>query len=104
MTYRVTRKAEAQRHKLSAMRASRAVARMAEPAPDYPAALPDLRRRIIIEDFDFGHRVHVLELHKTDRIDCYRVTADGKPWKERIGWSRLLEGLRKSLPRVGAME
>ena len=103
MTYRVTKKAEAQRQKLASMRAGRAVAMMAEPAPDYPAALPALRRRIIIEDFDFGHRVHVMELHKTDRIDCYRVTVDGEPWKDRIGWSQILAGLRKSLPRVGTL-
>ena len=70
--YRVTKKAAAQRTKLANIRRSRDAARMAEPAPDYPAVLPDLRRRIIIEDFDFGHCVHVLELHKTDRIDCYR--------------------------------
>lgn len=100
--YRVTKKAAAQRTKLANIRRSRDAARMAEPAPDYPAVLPDLRRRIIIEDFDFGHRVHVLELHKTNRVDCYRVEVDGKPWKARIGWSRLLEGLRKSMPRVGA--
>lgn len=102
MTYRVTRKAEAQRQKLAAMRRGADAARMATPAPDYPRELPDLRRRIVIEDFDFGHRVHVLELHKTNRVDCYRVEVDGKPWKARIGWSRLLEGLRKSMPRVGA--
>lgn len=75
---------------------------MALPAPDYPAALPYLRRRIVIEDFDFGHRVHVLELFRTNRVDCYRVVADGTEWKERIGWSRILAGLRKSMPRVGA--
>lgn len=101
--YRVTRKADAQRQKLAAIRAGRDSARMAAPPPDYPVALPALRRRIIIEDFDFGHRVHVMELHKTDRIDCYRVTVDGEPWKDRIGWSQILAGLRKSLPRVGAL-
>lgn len=76
---------------------------MAAPAPDYPVTLPDLRRRIVIEDFDFGHQVHVLELYRCDRVDCYRVVADGKEWKQRIGWSRILAGLRKSLPRVGAV-
>lgn len=78
--------------------------KLAAPAPDYPAVLPDLRRRVIIEDWDFGHRVHVMELHKTDRIDCYRVTADGKPWKGRIGWSQTLAWLRKSMPRVGSIK
>jgi len=99
----VTRKADAQRQKLAAIRAGRDSARMAAPPPDYPVDLPALRRRIIIEDFDFGHRVHVMELHKTDRIDCYRVTVDGEPWKDRIGWSQILAGLRKSLPRVGTL-
>lgn len=100
--YRVTKKAAAQRTKLANIRRSRDAARIAEPAPDYPAVLPDLRREIIIIDHDFGERMHRLALYKTDRIDCYRVEVDGKPWKTRIGWSRLLEGLRKSMPRVGA--
>lgn len=100
--YRVTRKAEAQRKKLAAMKRGRDQARMDSPAPDYPAPLPELRRRIVIEDFDFGHRVHVLELHRTNRVDCYRVVADGVEWKRRIGWSKILAGLRKSMPRVSA--
>jgi hypothetical protein len=75
---------------------------MAGPAPDYPIVLPGLRREIIIIDHDFGERVHRLALYKTSRIDCYRVEVDGRPWKERIGWSQILAGLRKSLPRVGA--
>ena len=102
MTYRLTKKAAAQRQRLLAMRAGRDRARLAAPAPDYPPTLPDLRRRIVIEDFDFGHKVHVLELHRTNRVDCYRVVADGVEWKERIGWSKILAGLRKSMPRVGA--
>ena len=102
MTYRLTKKAEAQRLKLANIRRSRDAARMAEPAPDYPVALPDLRRRLVIETCDFGHEIHVIEMFKTNRIDCFRVEVDGKPWKTRIGWSRLLEGLRKSMPRVGA--
>jgi len=100
--YRLTRKAEAQRAKLAAMRRWSDAERMALPPPDYTPELPALRRRIVIEDFDFGHRVHVMELYKTDRIDCYRVVADGKPWKERIGWSQILAGLRKSMPRVSS--
>lgn len=96
--YRVTKKRAEQ---LAAMRAAKEAKRLAGPAPDYPPDIPDLRRRIVIEDFDFGHRVHVLELHRTNRVDCYRVVADGKEWKERIGWSRILAGLRKAMPRVG---
>ena len=101
--YRLTKKAEKQREKLAAMRCGREAARLTAPVPDYPAILPDLRRRIVIEDFDFGHQVHVLELHRTNRVDCYRVVADGVEWKRRVGWSKILAGLRKSMPRVGAV-
>lgn len=99
MAYRTTKKRLEQ---LAAMREAKARKRISGLEQSYPVALPDLRRRIVIEDFDFGHKVHVLELFKTDRVDCYRVVADGVEWKERIGWSRILAGLRKSMPRVGA--
>ena len=102
MAYRLTKKAAAQRQRLIAMRAGRERERLAAPAPDYPQALPELRRRIVIEDFDFGHKIHVLELHRTNRVDCYRVVADGVEWKRRVGWSKILAGLRKSMPRIGA--
>jgi len=64
--------------------------------------LPFLRRRIVITNYDFGEVVHTLDLYRSDRVDCYTVHVDGKPWKDRIGWSRILSELRKSLPRVAA--
>jgi len=100
--YRLTKKAEAQREKLASMRRGREAARLAAPSIDYPVDLPSLRRRIVIESFDFGHDVHVMEFYRTDRIDCFRVIVDGKEWKRRIGFSKALAGLRKSMPRVGA--
>ncbi len=100
MTYRLTKKAAQTR--LEAMRRGRERARLDGPAPEYPPTLPELRRRLVVEDFDFGHSVHVLEFFRTDRIDCFRVVVDGKEWKRRIGWSQALAGLRKSMPRVGA--
>lgn len=102
MSYRLTKKAAAQRQRLLAMRAGRERVRLAAPAPDYPAQLPELRRRMVIENFDFGHEIHVLEFFRTDRIDCFRVVVDGVEWKRRIGFSKALAGLRKSMPRVGA--
>lgn len=102
MTYRLTKKAAAQRQRLLAMRVDRERARLAAPSPDYPAVLPDLRRRIVVENFDFGHEIHVLEFFRSDRVDCFRVVVDGVEWKRRIGWSKILAGLRKSMPRVGA--
>lgn len=99
MAYRKTRRSK---ETLARMQAGKAAARMERPAPEYPAMMPDLRRRIVITDYDFGERVHTLDLYRTSRVDCYRVHVDGKPWKVRIGWSKILEGLRKSLPRLGA--
>lgn len=64
---------------------------------------PELRRRITIEDFDGADpRVHVIELHRTPRIDCYRAVVDGAEWHARIGWSRVLDGLRRALPRLAS--
>ena len=63
--------------------------------------IPELRRVIEITDYDSGEPItHKLELYKTDRIDCYKVLVDGKLWKNRIGWSNILAGIRKALPRL----
>lgn len=48
---------------------------------------PELRRRITIEDFDGAEPVsHVVEMHRTPRIDSYRVVLDGEEIGSRIGW------------------
>lgn len=65
---------------------------------EYPPILPELRMRITVERLDVGG-THVFELHKTRRVDTYRVTVDGKPWKT-CGLAKVLEGLRKATPRV----
>lgn len=90
--------------KLAAARQARDRARMARPAPDYPPELPQLRRTIIVIDHDFGTVEHRMDLYRTNRRDCYRVVADGVEWRKRAGWSAILAGLRKSMPRVGAVE
>jgi hypothetical protein len=99
--YRRTRKAEAQLQKLAAMRrdAAREDVAPIEAAP----TLPNLRRQIIVRDFDFGETIHTLDLYRTDRIDCYRVVADGVEWKKRAGWSQILAGLRRAMPRMVAL-
>ena len=51
MAFRVTKRSAEQQAR---MQAGRDRARMDRPAPDYPPILPDLRRRIVIEDWDFG--------------------------------------------------
>lgn len=99
MAYRKTKRSI---ETIAKMRAGKDRARMLRPAPEYPLPLPDLRRQIIIRDFDFGETIHTLDLYRTNRVDCYRVVADGVEWKSRIGWSQILAGLRKSMPRVSA--
>ena len=99
MSYRRTRKYSAERQR--AMRDGKDCARMERPAPAYPAMLPDLRMRITIERFDFGAERHVIELHRTRRVDVYAVTVDGQPWI-RSGLAGVLAGLRKALPRVAS--
>ena len=94
------RKTKRSKETLARMKAGKDAARINKPAPNYPAALPELRRRIVIEDWDFGHKAHVLVLN---RRDCYKVIADGVEWKERVGWSKILAGLRKSMPRISAL-
>ena len=97
------RKTKRSKETLARMKAGKDAARMNRPAPEYPATLPELRRQIIIRDFDFGENIHTLDLYRTNRVDCYRVVADGVEWKERVGWSKILAGLRKSMPRISAL-
>ena len=89
-----------QARRLEAMRAGRDRARMAREPRGRAPELPDLRREVTVIDYDTGQPVaHTLHLHKTRRVDVYRVLADGKPWKS-CGWSVALAGLRKAYPRV----
>ncbi len=97
MTYRITKK---QREQLRRMREAKKRMRLSGAPPEYPPDLPELRRRIVIIDYDHGRQVHRLDLYRCGRIDCYDVHADGQLWRRRVGWSRILEGLRKSLPRL----
>ena len=97
MPYRRTHRSAEQ---MERMRAARAAARLVRPAPDYTHPLPVLRRRIEIRDYDFGETVHVVELYRSSRIDCYRVVADGVEWKKRMGFSQILAGIRRALPRL----
>ena len=69
--------------------------------PDTVQKIPDLRRIVQITDYDTGKpETHKLELYKTDRIDCYKVLVVGRLWKNRIGWTNILVGIRKALPRL----
>lgn len=98
--YRVTKK---RAEVMAVMRAAKERKRLAADPPDYPPILPDLRRTIIVIDYDSGAPVHhQIDLHRTNRIDQYRAVVDGQEWKRRIGFSGVLAGIRKSMPRVTA--
>ena len=97
--YRKTDKAK----KFEAMRNAKERKRLEGPAPDYPVELPELRKIIVVINFDFGKTVNIMRLYKTGRIDQYRAEANGKPWKERIGLSGILAGIRKSMPPIRSM-
>jgi hypothetical protein len=90
--YRLTRKAARVRR----------FAREEIPAEDRRTSheLPKLRRRLIVIDYDTGEpQMHVIDLLRTERCDTYRAVVDGREWK-RAGWSRVLDGLRRAMPRV----
>lgn len=89
-----------QRRQLDAMKRGRELAAMAREPRGRAPDLPELRREVIVIDYDSGQSVtHTLHLYRTSRVDTYRIDADGKPWK-RGGWSACLVGLRKAYPRV----
>lgn len=82
------------------MQRGRKQAKIDQPAPDYPAELPQVRMRIIVERYDFdAPERHEFELRRTNRVDVYAVLVDGQPWKT-AGLTAVLEGLRKACPRV----
>lgn len=90
----------AHERRLEALRRGRDRANANKPARNYPPDLPELRREVIVNDYDSGQCVtHLLQIYRTERVDTYLIKADGEPWK-RCGWSAALVGLRKSYQRV----
>ena len=89
-----------QSRKLAAMRSAKERNRLEGQTPEYPAELPELRRIVVVIDYDFGKVVEVMRLYKTNRVDCYRAVIDGKVWKDRIGWTHVLNAFRRSFLRV----
>lgn len=95
------RQQEDRARKLDAMKRGRERAALARPARGRMPDLPHLRRELIVIDYDTGAPVtHTLHLYRSDRVDCYNVAADGQPWKARIGWSKVLAGVRKAYQRL----
>ena len=68
--------------------------------PKPASTIPDLRRRLIVEDYDTGTPTRtVFDLYRTPRIDTYRVAINGAMRKETMGWSAVLVAVRKAKPR-----
>lgn len=88
--------------KLASMRSAKERRRLEGPAPEYPSDLPDLRRIVVVIDFDFGKVVEVMRLYKTNRVDCYRAVVNDQVWRKRIGWTQVLAAFRRSFVRVAA--
>lgn len=89
------------------MRAAKTRRRIESPIPSRVPGWtpPDLRRLVILIELDSGRPiVRTLALHRSDRIDCYQARVKGRIWKPRIGWSRVLAGIRKALPRIEGAE
>lgn len=74
--------------------------RWAQRAAEPRAELPDLVRRITLEDFVSGRKV-VFDLKRCSRIDQFRVDVDGRLWRDACGMARVLAGIRKAWGRYG---
>ena len=87
--------------RLARARSTRTQNRLKSPEHSYPRELPELRRKIIVIDYDFGEPIqHEILLHRSNRIDTYKVFVDGNALPGRIGWARVLEMIRKAFIRV----
>lgn len=103
MSYRppTERQRDDQKRRLEAMRRGKERAAIARAPKGRMPEMPLLRREMIVTDYDSGAPVtHTLHLYRCGRVDQYRVEADGKPWKDRLGWSKVLAGLRKAYHRL----
>jgi hypothetical protein len=90
---------------IAAARAAKARLREEGPAPDYPVELPELRREVVVVDYDTGAPVvSHWRLYRTARVDCYRVEEGGRPWAGRHGWAKVLAAVRQRFPRVLSAE
>jgi hypothetical protein len=65
---------------------------------------PLVRRRIIIEDYDFGVVRHEIVCYKSGRVDSYEICVDGKMQPKKMGWSAVCNLQRQAFVRVGRYE
>lgn len=86
--------------RLAAARAAKERRRIDGVAPLYPVDLPDVRREVIVRDYDFGLVEYHFELRRTRRRDCYTLVCDGEVIAPLIGWAKALAVIRKGFCRV----
>lgn len=101
MYRRRIRQSRKREHRMEQMRAEKERQRLdGDPSP--PVWVPPaVRRRVIVEDYDFGTVRHELVLYRAGRIDSYQLMADGRMVPGLKGWSAVCELLRKTFVRVG---
>jgi hypothetical protein len=98
------RKSNRYSRQLAAARAAKERKRLEGPTPDYPVDLPELRREVVVIDYDSGEPVaHHWLLFRANRCDTYRVEECGRTWAGRHGWARVLATVRQRFPRVLAV-
>ena len=65
-----------------------------------PFEPPKLRRVVVVIDYDFGFKIDIFRLFRTNRIDSYHATHNGAPVDGRIGWANFCKRLSAHFPRL----
>lgn len=90
---------------LANMRAAKERKRLEGDAPDYPPDLPEIRREVLVIDYDTGTAVaHHYVLRRSRRVNSYRVEENGREWCGRWGWARFLAVVRQRFPACGRFD
>jgi hypothetical protein len=83
------------------MRAAKARKREALGSREVPLSPPDLRRIVVVIDFDSGRpMMRMMQLWRSDRLDRYRVRTPRGESRRPVSWSNIAATLRKRFPRV----
>jgi hypothetical protein len=77
---------------------AKASKRMSLPTPEYPYLLDYKKpiKEITVKDFRNGETNVLTLYHCRKRKDMWRVTINGLPWKDSIGYSNIMAAIRKS--------
>lgn len=67
------------------------------PAPFHP---PKLRRVVIVIDYDFGPKINIFRLFRSNRIDSYTAEHNGQTVEGRVGWANFCKRLSAHFARL----